>query len=58
MNIGSNVIIAAGSVVTKDIPDDVAVAGVPARVIGSFSELIERYIDRNTEGVKHEDSAC
>lgn len=58
MNIGNNVIIAAGSVVTKDIPDGVVVAGVPARVIGSFSELIERYIDRNTEGVKHEDSAC
>lgn len=30
LTIGKNVIIAAGSVVTKDIPDNVMVAGVPA----------------------------
>lgn len=30
INIGSNVVIAAGSVVTKDVPDNVMIAGVPA----------------------------
>lgn len=33
VTIGSNVIIAAGAVVTKDIPDNSVVAGVPAKVI-------------------------
>lgn len=40
--IGSNVIIAAGSVVTKDIPDNTIWGGAPARCIGTFSSLIER----------------
>lgn len=40
--IGNDVIIAAGSVVTKDIPDNSIVAGVPARIIGTTSEFIER----------------
>jgi len=31
VTIGSNVVIGAGSIVTKDIPDDVIVAGNPAR---------------------------
>ena len=31
INIGNNVIIAAGSVVTKDIPDNTLVAGIPAK---------------------------
>ena len=42
IKIGSNVIVAAGSVVTKDIPDDSVVAGVPARVIGKFSDYVEK----------------
>lgn len=33
IHIGSNVIIGAGSVVTKDIPDDCVVVGNPARII-------------------------
>lgn len=40
--IGNDVVIAAGSVVTKDIPDDSVVAGVPARIIGKTSEYIQR----------------
>ena len=32
VTIGNRVIVAAGSVVTRDIPDDVLVAGVPAVV--------------------------
>jgi maltose O-acetyltransferase len=33
VNIGNHVIVAAGSVVTKDIPDFAIVGGVPAKVI-------------------------
>jgi maltose O-acetyltransferase len=33
VTIGNNVVIAAGAVVTKDVPDNVVVAGVPARVV-------------------------
>lgn len=33
VTIGKNVVIASGAVVTKDVPDNVVVAGVPARVI-------------------------
>ena len=40
--IGSNVIIGTGSVVTKDIPDNSVAAGVPARVIGSFEDYVEK----------------
>lgn len=36
VSIGDNVIVGAGSVVTKDVPSGVVVAGVPARIIGSF----------------------
>lgn len=40
--IGSNVIIGTCSVVTKDIPDNSVVAGVPARVIGSFDDYVKK----------------
>lgn len=33
VNIGNNVVIASGSVVTKDIPDNVIVGGNPAKLI-------------------------
>lgn len=36
VTVGSRVIVAAGAVVTKDIPSNSVAAGVPARVIGSF----------------------
>lgn len=33
VTIGNNVVIAAGAVVTKDVPDNSVVGGVPAKVI-------------------------
>ena len=38
VTIGANTVIGAGSVVTKDIPDNVMAAGVPARVIRRLNE--------------------
>lgn len=39
--IGDNVIIGAGAVVTGDIPSNSVAVGVPARVIGNYSDYIE-----------------
>lgn len=47
VKIGNNVIVGAGSVVTKDIPDGVVVAGVPARVIGSYQDTVSKYVENN-----------
>jgi acetyltransferase-like isoleucine patch superfamily enzyme len=33
VTIGENAIVGAGSVVTKDVPPDAIVAGVPARIL-------------------------
>ena len=42
VTIGNNVVIAAGSIVTKDVPDNVVIGGVPARVIKSIEEYKEK----------------
>lgn len=46
VTIGKNVVIGAGAVVTKDIPDNVVCAGVPARII--------KYLDDEGEPVNTE----
>jgi acetyltransferase-like isoleucine patch superfamily enzyme len=43
VKIGSGVLVAAGAVVTKDIPDNVIVAGVPAKIIGENKGQIQRF---------------
>lgn len=42
VTIGDNVIVGAGSVVKKDIPDNSVAAGVPARIISSLSDYLEK----------------
>ena len=52
VEIGNNVIIGAGSVVTKDVPEGAIVAGNPAKIVDSFSNLYEkRYkLEEGTSG--------
>lgn len=45
VEIGDNVIIAACSAVTKSVPSNSVVAGVPGRVIASLSEYLQRKRD-------------
>jgi serine acetyltransferase len=43
VTIGPNSIVGAGSIVTKDVPPATEAAGVPARVICTLDEYVERY---------------
>lgn len=56
VEIGNNVIIGANSLVNKNIPDNVVVAGNPARIIMSIDEYREKrrreYIDEAKELVR------
>lgn len=49
VHIGSNTVIGAGSVVTKDIPDWVVAAGNPCRVIRKITEEDRKYYYRDRE---------
>lgn len=42
VTIGPNAIVAAGAVVSKDVPEGTIVAGIPARVIGKVDELVAK----------------
>jgi acetyltransferase-like isoleucine patch superfamily enzyme len=45
VKIENNVIVAAGSVVTKSVPYGVIIAGVPAKIIGKFEDVEKRMLD-------------
>lgn len=44
VNIGSNVIVGCNAIVTKDVPDNCIVAGIPAKVIETLDEYKEKHI--------------
>ena len=52
VTIGNNVIIGANSTVTKNVPDNMVVAGTPAKVICSLEEYLSK------EKVRMETSPC
>ena len=47
VTIGSNCIVGMGSIVTKDVPDHSVVAGVPAKVICTTEQYLEKHKDRD-----------
>ena len=49
VTIGKNTVIGAGSVVTKDIPENVVAVGNPCRVMRQISERDQKYYYRNEE---------
>lgn len=57
VRIGNNVLVAAGSVVTKSIPDNCVVGGNPAKFICTIDTFIERNLpfNLNSKGMKHKD---
>ena len=53
LSIGSNVVVAAGSVVTKSVPAGAIVAGNPAKVVSNVDAFLEKMItyDVGTKGM-------
>ena len=49
VHIGNNVVIGSGSVVTKDIPDNMIAAGNPCRVIREITEKDRKYYYKDRE---------
>ncbi|GAA4379560.1 DapH/DapD/GlmU-related protein [Nocardioides caricicola] len=52
VTIGNRVIVGAGSVVTKDVPDNSVVGGVPARLICTVDDYLER-LQPKSLGIGH-----
>ncbi len=51
VKIGNNVVIGFGSVVTKDIPDNSVVAGVPAKIIATIDDLRDKLVNKHQENL-------
>lgn len=47
IKVGPNAVVAAGSVVTKDVPEGTVVGGNPAKIIGNLQTLAERRYDED-----------
>lgn len=57
VTIGNDVIVGAGSVVTKSIPDGKIVAGNPARIVGETKDFIEKIkqYDVGSKGMSYDE---
>ena len=61
VTIGDNVVIATGSIITKDVPNNSVVAGVPAKVIKTLEEYKSKvlkdaiYISERDENKRKEE---
>lgn len=44
VHIGNHVVIGANAFVTKDIPDDCMVVGIPAKIIKRFDYNIQQWV--------------
>lgn len=57
VTIGDNSIIAAGSVVTKSMPDGKIIAGNPARIVGETKDFLKRakLMDVGSKGMSYEE---
>lgn len=55
VKIGPNAIVAAGSVVTKDVPPNTVVGGNPARVICTFDDFVNRRYNKLKNRVEKTD---
>lgn len=47
VTIGESAIVAAGAVVVADVPPKTIVAGVPAKVVGTFDEKVEKFLSKS-----------
>ena len=48
VTIGNNVVVAAGAVVTKDVPDNCVIGGIPAKKIKDIeNDIYVSYLDFN-----------
>lgn len=53
VKIGPNVIIAAGSVITKDVPEGFIYGGIPAKPLGKFDDLVAKRLAESAGINKH-----
>ena len=56
VTIGDNVIVGANSTVTHDVPDNIVVAGSPAKIICSLEQYLEKEKQRMKEGPCYDDT--